>query len=456
MDMTYEEALEYINGANRFGKKLGLENIRTLLGMLGDPQKELRFVHVAGTNGKGSTSAFIGSILSQAGYRTGIYTSPYLQRFTERIAISRPAADGQENGAPGTAAMAAGCRGTGRKTYREEISEDELAGITALVRDCADKMAGEGKNRPIMFEIVTAIALEYYRRKKCDIVVLETGMGGRFDATNAIDVPELAVITTISRDHTQRLGNTLPEIAFEKAGIIKEGGDVLVYDQEPEVMQVFEDACRDRGARLHRVDFSKIRLHGFGPDGQVFSYRELEGLRISLIGRHQLRNAAVAVEAASLLKDKGWRITETDIRNGLGVARWPGRMEILSKDPVFIIDGAHNPEGARALRKTLDEYFPGRPLTFIIGAAADKDHRAMLENALPGCRKVITVTIPSNRALPADVLAEHASRYCNDVMISDTIERAVRTGIASAGPGGVVCAFGSLYYIGAVRDMFSK
>ena len=214
--MTYEEALEYINRANRFGKKLGLENIRTLLGMLGDPQKELRFVHVAGTNGKGSTSAFIGSILSQAGYRTGIYTSPYLQRFTERIAISRPAADGQENGAPGTAAMAAGCRGTGRKTYREEIGEDELAGITALVRDCADKMAGEGKNRPIMFEIVTAIALEYYRRKKCDIVVLETGMGGRFDATNAIDVPELAVITTISRDHTQRLGNTLPEIAFEK------------------------------------------------------------------------------------------------------------------------------------------------------------------------------------------------------------------------------------------------
>ncbi|HOQ08422.1 MAG TPA: folylpolyglutamate synthase/dihydrofolate synthase family protein [Clostridiales bacterium] len=454
--MTYEEALEYINGANRFGKKLGLQNIRMLLKMMGDPQKELRFVHIAGTNGKGSTSAFIASILAQAGYRTGIYTSPYLQRFTERIAVSGPAVAQLDDSGSGNGARQGDIPETARRTYREEIGKEELAGITSLVRDCADEMAESGEYRPIMFEIVTAVALEYYRRKKCDIVVLETGMGGRFDATNAIDVPDLAVITTISKDHTPRLGNTLQEIAFEKAGIIKAGGDVLVYDQAPEIMQVFEDACRERGARLHRADFSKIRLHDFGPDGQTFSYAGLDGLKIALIGRHQLRNAAIAIEAAMILKNKGWNISEPDIRDGLEAARWPGRMEILSKDPVVLIDGAHNPEGAAVLRKTLDEYFPGKPLTFIVGIAADKDYRTMLEKTLPGCRKVITVTVPSDRALPADVLAEHASRYCNDVMISDTIEGAVKTGIATAKPDGVVCAFGSLYYIGAVRDMFSK
>ena len=315
-------------------------------------------------------------------------------------------------------------------------------------------MVKNGDNQPIMFELVTAVAFEYYRRKKCDIVVLETGMGGRFDATNVIDVPDLAVITTISLDHTQKLGNTLAEIAFEKAGIIKAGGDVLVYDQGDEVMRVFEDACRERGARLHKAAFSTIELHEFGPDGQTFSYKGLDGLKISLIGRHQLRNAAVAVEAAMLLKDKGWSVSEADIRRGLEAARWPGRMEIMSRDPVLIIDGAHNPEGAAVLRKTLDEYFPERPLTFIVGVAADKDYRTMLETALPGCRKVITVTIPSQRALPAAELAGHASRYCNDVMISDTIEGAIKTGMGTAGPDDVICAFGSLYYIGAVRDIF--
>jgi dihydrofolate synthase/folylpolyglutamate synthase len=454
--MTYDEALEYIIGANRFGRKPGLQNIRTLLELMGDPQKNLRFVHIAGTNGKGSTSAFIGSILAEAGYRTGIYTSPHLQRFTDRIVISRLAGDGQENSGPGTGALAGDCREMSRRTYREEISKEELAGITALVRDCAGKMAEDGEDRLVMFEIVTAVALEYYRRKKCDIVVLETGIGGRFDATNVIDVPELAVITTISMDHTEKLGNMLAEIAFEKAGIIKPGGDVLVYEQSREVMQVFEEVCGHRGARLHKAEFSEIGLHEFGPGGQVFSCKGISGLKTRLIGSHQLRNAAVAIEAAMLLKDKGFRISEADIRRGLEAARWPGRTEILSENPALIIDGAHNPEGAAALRKTLDEYFPGRPLIFIVGMAADKDHRSILESVLPGCRKVVTVTIPSKRALPADVLAEYASSYCNDVIISDTIEGAVRESIVSARPDGVVCAFGSLNYIGAVRDMFKK
>ncbi|HOA54899.1 MAG: folylpolyglutamate synthase/dihydrofolate synthase family protein [Acetivibrionales bacterium] len=435
--MTYDEALAYIHGANRFGKKQGLRNIRTLLRIMGDPQKKLRFVHVAGTNGKGSTSAFIGSILSEAGYKTGIYTSPYVQRFTERIAMSSPVA-------------------IGRNTLRTEISRGELADITSFVRDCVNRMAETGENRPTEFEIVTAIAYEYYFRKRCDIVVLETGLGGRFDPTNVIDVPELAVITSIGMDHTERLGKTLAEIASEKAGIIKPGGDVLVYDQSPEVMQIFEDACGQRKAGLHIAGFSGIELREFGSEGQVFSYKGFRELKIPLIGRHQLRNAAVAVDAALLLNNRGYSIPEEAIRRGLENTRWPGRMEILSTDPAIIIDGAHNAEAAVVLKETLNEYFPGRPLKFIVGMAADKDYHTMLGTVLPGCKKVVAVTIPSIRALPADLLAKYASTYCNDVMISDTIEGALKIIMETARPEDVVCAFGSLYYIGLIRDMFGR
>jgi len=423
--MTYEEALTYIHGAHKFGKKQGLHNIRTLMSLMGDPQKNLRFVHIAGTNGKGSASAFIGSILTEAGYKTGIYTSPYIQRFTERIRIGR-----------------------------QEISEKDLAEITSFVKSNVDKMLADGESYPTSFEIMTAVAFEYYYRKKCDIVVLETGLGGRLDSTNIIDVPELAVIMTISPDHTERLGKTIQEIAFEKAGIIKPGGDVLVYGQSSEAEQVFERTGEERSSQLHKVDFSGITLHEFGIEGQVFSFDGLDRLRISLLGRHQTRNAAVAVTAARHLAKKGFSITDDDIRGGLENARWPGRLEVMSKEPLLIIDGAHNPEAAVILRKTLDEYFPGRPLVFIMGVAADKDYHSMMKAVLPGCKKVIAVNTLTNRALPAHELAEYARSYCNDVSISDTIIRAVRTSMETAGPDDVICAFGSLYYLGEIRSIF--
>lgn len=425
MCMTYEEALEYIHGAHKFGKKLGLHNIRTLLGLMGDPQKKLRFVHIAGTNGKGSTSAFIGSILTEAGYRTGIYTSPYIQRFTERIRI--------------------GCR---------EIDGTELADVTSFVKCKAEEMIAMGGNHPTEFEIITAIAFEYYYRKKCDIVVLEVGLGGRFDPTNVIDVPELAVITAISLDHTERLGNTLAEIAFEKAGIIKPGGDVLVYGQSPEAEQVFENACAERNAELSRADFEDIVPKSFGIDGQTFCYKGFDNLKISLLGRHQTRNAALSVDAALLLKAKGYDIPEDAIRRGLANTKWPGRMEVLSKQPVFIVDGAHNPGAAEVLRQTLDEYFPGKRRTFIMGVAADKDYRTMIEMLLPAAEKVTAVTTLTDRALPAAQLAEYARCYCNDVRISDTIEGAIRQSMEEAKEDEIICAFGSLYYVGAVRDYF--
>ncbi len=423
--MTYDEALEYIHGSWKFGNKLGLHNMEKLLQLMGNPQKKLRFVHVAGTNGKGSTSAFIANILMEAGYRTGLYTSPFIQRFTERIRIGL-----------------------------QEISREELADITDFVKKCADQIEAMGGNHPTEFEVVTAVAFEYYFRKACDIVVLEVGLGGRFDPTNIIETPELAVITTISYDHTDRLGETLPQIAFEKAGIIKESGDVLIYSQTREVEQVFEEACVQRGAHLFKTDFSGILLHEFGLDGQVFSLDGYSKLEISLLGKHQIYNAAVAIRASEILSKKGFNLSEGNARKGLLKTTWPGRLEILSKNPVFIIDGAHNQEGATVLKKSLDEYFPGKPITFIMGVLSGKDYMSMIRTVLPGCKRLFTVTPGTPKALPAAELAEAAASYCNDIHISDTIEEAVKTCMETAVSDEIICAFGSLYYIGAVRDHF--
>jgi len=423
--MNYKEAIDYIHGTYKFGLKLGLHNIAALLDLMGNPQDKLRYVHVAGTNGKGSTAAFISSILAASGYRTGIYTSPYIQRFTERIKINDT-----------------------------EISEDDLARITGFVKGKVDIMLEHGENHPTEFEIVTAIAFQYYYEQRCEVVVLEVGLGGRFDSTNIIKTPDLAVITTISYDHTDRLGNTLSEIAFEKAGIIKPGGEVISYMQEKEVSDVIGNVCGEMDASLHYVDFTGIELKKFGMEGQRFNYDNYDGLEISLLGEYQLKNAAVALKAAELLMTKGYTITSESIRKGLRNARWPGRLEVLSTNPVFLIDGAHNIEGANVLRKALDMYFPGRRMTFILGVLKDKDYKSMIKAVIPDCHRVIAVTPDNERALPAVELAEAIKPYCKNVYVSGTIEEAVGTCIKTAAQDEVICAFGSLSYIGAVRNIF--
>ncbi len=425
--MDYNEAISYIHGTYKFGLKLGLHNIAALLQLMDNPQDKLKYVHVAGTNGKGSTVAFIGSILAASGYKTGIYTSPYIQRFTERIMIN----------------------GT-------EIGEEDLARITGYVKSKVDIMVARGENHPTEFEIVTAIAFQYYYEQRCDVVVLEVGLGGRFDSTNIIKTPDLAVITTISYDHMDRLGNTLAAIAFEKAGIIKAGGEVLSYAQDAEAAEVISSVCRERDASLHYVDFSSIRLEKYHIGGQVFDYEEYQGLEISLLGEHQLKNAAVAVKAAELLMDKGYAITSESVRKGLKNARWPGRLEVLGTNPVFLIDGAHNIEGARVLRDALDRYFPGRRMTFIMGVFRDKDYKAMIKAVIRDCHRVIVVTPDNERALPAEELAVAISPYCKNVYINDTIEGAVRMSRKTAMQDEVICAFGSLSYIGAVRTAFGR
>ncbi len=432
--MDYNEALDYIHGTLKFGSKLGLHNIVSLLELMGNPQKKLRFIHVAGTNGKGSTVAFISSILIEAGYKTGVFTSPYIERFTERIRIGH-----------------------------EEIEGRDLARITAMVKEKIEIMLARGENHPTEFEIVTAIAFQYYYEQNCQVVVLEVGLGGRYDSTNVIDTPLVSVITTISYDHMDILGDTLAKIAFEKAGIIKEKGDVVVYPQIPEVEDVFRQVCREKGAKLHTTDFSGLVVKEYGVDGQIFDINDpvshslaYENLKISLMGEHQVRNAVLAVKTAGILVEKGFRITPRSLRSGLENARWAGRLEVLCKEPLVIIDGAHNAEGAAMLSHTLDKYFPDKKRILIMGVLRDKDYGSMVTDLARTAHAVIAVTPNSERALPGRELADFIKYYCKNVIVNDTIEDAIGTSLEIAAKDDLICAFGSLYYIGYIRKYFKR
>jgi dihydrofolate synthase/folylpolyglutamate synthase len=425
--MNYKEALEYIHGTRKFGCKLGLENIKTLLGMLENPHEKLKYVHVAGTNGKGSTVAFISNILIESGYRTGVFISPYIERFTERIRVNR-----------------------------EEIPREDLARITEVVKEKVDEMLNKGLFHPTEFEIVTAIAFQYYYEMKCDIVVLEVGLGGRFDSTNVINTPLVSVITSVSYDHMNILGNTLSQIAFEKAGIIKNNSDVILYPQEIEVEKVIESACNQRNSSLHKVKFSDIQPIDYSIEGQTFNYGLHENLKIKLLGGHQLKNAVVALETCKLLNLKGLKITDETIRKGLEETNWPGRMEVICKNPLVLIDGAHNIDGVKVLAENISTYFSSKKKIFIIGVLKDKEYKAMIEVIAPVADKIITVTPLSERALSAVELADIIKPYCKDVLVSDTIENGIMTAIQIYSNDGIICAFGSLYYIGEVRRYFEN
>lgn len=424
--MNYGQAIEYIHNTLKFGVKLGLENIRALLGLMGDPHKKLKYVHVAGTNGKGSTVAFISSILMESGYKVGVFTSPYIERFTERIRVNT-----------------------------QEIPGEDLARITLFVKEKVELLVAGGGNHPTEFEIVTAIAFQYYYEEGCDIVVLETGLGGRFDSTNVIDSPLVSVITTISYDHMDKLGDTLTKIAFEKAGIIKDGTHVVLYPQTMEADRVFTDVCRDKNAVLRKVCFDEVEIKNFSIDGQEFDYGRSKSLKIRLLGEHQVKNAVIALETVSILSDKGYRICEDSIRKGLTHAKWPGRLEVLRRKPIFLIDGAHNLEGAQTLSNFLRTYFPGKKIVFIIGILKDKDYKAIIKECVPLASQIITVAPKSDRALTARELADNVEYYCNNVLVSDTIVEAVKKSLEITPEDGVICAFGSLYYIGEIRSEFS-
>lgn len=420
--MNYNEAIEYIHSTLKFGSKLGLESITKLMDLMGNPQKKLKFVHVAGTNGKGSTTAFISSILINSRYKTGIFTSPYIQRFTERIKIDN-----------------------------NEIEQNELSVLIEFVKSKIDLMIDEGLDHPTEFEIITAIAFEYFYRNNCDIVVLEVGLGGRFDSTNVIGAPEVSVITTISLDHTDRLGKTLAEIAYQKAGIIKANSIAVVYPQRQESEQVFEDVCRSQASKLHKVDFETLELKSFSIDGQVFDYKHYKDVRTSLLGDHQMCNAAMAIDTCEALVNKGFNISIDNIKDGIAQTTWPGRLEIICKNPLILIDGAHNYEGGESLNAALDRYFKDKKKIFIVGFLQDKDYHQIMKMLAPKAETIITVTPQNERAIPSSELAVILRQYSNNVYDGVTIANGLRLALENINDESIICAFGSLYMIGEVK-----
>lgn len=420
--MNYNEALEYIHGVCWLGSKLGLERTRELMAKLGDPQKHLKFIHLAGTNGKGSIAAMLSSILTKAGYKTGLYTSPYIDQFTERFQI-----DG------------------------EQISKEELAEITGYIRPFADSMA----DHPTEFELVTAIGLEYFYRNKCDIVVFEVGMGGALDSTNIIDTPEAAVIAAMGLDHTRELGETIEEIAQAKAGIIKQGGDVVIYGNNETANRVFAEKCQKVGARLHMAEQDAIVRKESGLDGQRFDIGGRKDLFIPLIGACQPNNCATALKTIDVLKAKGWDIPEEAIRDGLGATRWPGRFQVMQREPIFIVDGAHNPHGIEDAKAGLVKYFPGKKIHFLIGVMADKDVTHILETLTPIAESFVAVRPNNPRAMEADQLRDRIIAFGAKATSCSSVKEGVFKVIEQCGKDGIGCALGSLYMSGDVRSCFN-
>ena len=415
--MTLDEALRYIHEVCWKGTIPGLERIQALLDAMGNPERKCKFVHVTGTNGKGSTCAMVASILRKAGYKTGLYTSPYLIRFNERIQI---------NG--------------------EQISDADICELTEYVKPFAESIF----ERPTEFEMVTAIGFEYFARHKCDIVVCEVGMGGEFDATNVIPAPEAAVICNIGLDHTEVLGDTLEKIAGAKAGIIKPGCDAVLYRERPSVEAVFEERCKALNVPLHKADFDFLHLLSHSLEAQVFDWERFHALRLPLLGEHQLHNAAVALTTARVLQKRGWKITDEQIREGIESVRWPGRFELMRKDPMFIIDGGHNPQCIEALVKNIRDYLPGRELTVLTGVLGDKDFHCMYRDVAQYAKEFITITPANARALTAEKLADYLRQFGKPVTACDVVADGVRLAIEHAGKDGVVLCYGSLYMIGDI------
>ena len=419
--MTYNEALTYIHSICWKGSRLGLGRTRELLQKLGNPEKQLKFIHIAGTNGKGSCAAMLSSTLEAAGYRVGLYTSPFINRFNERMQINHQC-----------------------------IPDGELAELTAYIRPFADGMA----DPPTEFELITALAMVYFARHQCDIVVLEVGMGGELDSTNIIDVPEAAVIMAMGLDHVKELGPTMADIARAKAGIIKAGGRVVSYGGNPEADAVIAAACREKNASLRQPDFAAIVPGDFSLEGQSFSYKGWHDLRIPLVGAYQMKNAAAVLETVEVLRQRGWHISDEAVVQGLKHTRWPARFEVLRRDPVFIVDGGHNPHGIRATAESLQRLFPGKKFTFVTGVMADKDVESILGLIVPLADQFFTVRPDNPRAMSAQELAERIRAMGAKATPCESVADGVDRAVAVEGKDGVACALGSLYMSGDVRACF--
>ena len=411
--MNYNESIEYIHSISWTFCKPGLERIRELCHLIGDPQEGMRFIHVAGTNGKGSFCSMLSSVLCESKIKVGLFTSPYIRFFNERMCV---------DGRP--------------------IDDEELADITSYVRPFADKMT----DKPTEFELITAIGFEYFKRQKCDVVILEAGMGGRLDSTNIIREPILSVITGIALDHTAFLGDTIEKIAAEKAGIIKDGRPVLYGGEDLNAKDVIRDTAKKRGSAFFGVDYSRLCVKSETLDGTAFDFGAWENLNIKLLGAYQPKNASLVVSAVEILKKEGLNIPESAVRNGLQKAVWSARFEIIAKEPLTIFDGAHNPQGIDSAVESIKRYFGEQKVYVLTGVLKDKDYAYIASRLADIGEKAFVLTPDNPRALNA---YEYAEVLCQNGMSAQgfhSLEEAYKSAIECAlRDKKVLVCLGSLY-----------
>ena len=413
--MDYREAREYIGSLEGRGMVFGLDTMHTLMQALGNPQDQLKFIHIAGTNGKGSVLAYLSTILKKAGYRTGTYCSPALFSYEEKIQVN------------------------GNMISKQMVAE----GLTEI-RNAIEEL----QISPTVFEVETALAFWFFQREACEIVVLETGLGGDLDATNIVTTTICSVITSISFDHKNILGNTLKEIASHKAGIIKENIPVVLLKQSEEVEAVIQEKCNQMHSKLVKADGNDARIILATVRSQVIFYKKYEKLLTHLLGVFQADNIAVVIETIEVLRELGYFISDEQLRSGITNTRWRGRMERVSSCPLVFVDGAHNPDGAYKLKKSLEQYFAGDKYHLVIGVLADKDYPAMLEILLPKAKDVITITPQGKRALPAQTLKETVKRMMPfmNVKAASDLKEAWNMAVKKEGEITVIC--GSLSFLG--------
>ncbi len=423
--MTYEQAIAYLGTLAKFGSQPGLDRIEKLLDSMGHPERNYRTIHIAGTNGKGSTSAFLASILQSAGIRTAMFTSPHLLEYTERMIV-----DGKM------------------------VSPDVFGHVIDYTRQHVDEMMAAGEDHPTEFEILTAAAFYYFAIAQVEYAVIEVGLGGLLDSTNVI-TPEATVITNVTLEHTDRCGTEIAAIAAHKAGIIKKEVPVITAAKCEALNVIYEQAVNMRAPLFTFERDFFVQWKGNKGKQQVITvrsnqYGNVKNLVTTLLGHHQAENCACAVMAAQVLAQQDERITREAIQSGVEATCWPGRFELLGSSPIVLVDGAHNPAGAAMLRETLNEMWVGQPITFIFGVLADKDIEGMGNALFRSCDKVVTVAPLSDRAETAEALA--ARIVASQVEAAASIEEAIDTAVEWAGVNGIVCICGSLYLIGTARE----
>lgn len=429
--MEYKETMEYIKNVGNFGSNYGLERTERLLELLGNPHKKVKFIHVAGTNGKGSTTSMITSILMEEGFNVGMYTSPFLEEFEERIQINR-----------------------------KNIKKEELTYYMTFIKEAVDKVVEEGYSHPTEFEIITVLMFKYFYEKKIDYGVIEVGLGGRLDSTNVVN-PVLSVIASISLDHINILGNTLEEIAREKGGIIKEDVPVVIYPQKEEVFKVLEEIANLKNSRIYNINKEDGKLIDIINDKEIYQKVLIKGMlkdyniNLNLLGEHQILNCALAIKSVEVLsKIEGFKIN--NLEKALEKVKWNGRLEILNREPLIVIDGAHNIDGIKALKENVNKYFNYNNLYLLIGILADKQVKEMLEEIVPLSKKVIAVTPNSTRAELSEDLKNEIKKINKNVDSYESYSEAFNNILGNASKDDMILVTGSLYMIGEMRGIINS